>query len=110
MVSENHPNRPRPHVLTLLISSVLPGVLAGTQLAGLLFFINPHLPFDWPTALRGIASYGAILGGVSALFLFPVYWRWPERAKRWLPALLTAVLAISGLLAWLHAFHFSFFF
>lgn len=109
MGSGNPPRASRRQIISLVVSSALPGILAGTQLAGLLFFLNPNLPFDWPTALRGIASYGAILGAVSWVLLFPIYWRWPSRAKRWLPALLTAVLTVSGLLAWLNAFHYSFF-
>lgn len=87
----------------------MPGALAGTQLAGLLFFLNPHLPFETLPVLRGVSTYGFMLGGVSLLILFPIYWRWPGKARRWLPSLVTAVLAVSGLIVWLHAFHFSFF-
>jgi predicted AlkP superfamily phosphohydrolase/phosphomutase len=101
--------RPQRRLVTILLSSFLPGALAGTQLAGLLFFLNPHLPFDFLPVLRGVTTYGALFGTVSTLLLFPVYWRWPAKARRWLPSILTLVLAISASVAWVHAFHFSFF-
>lgn len=109
MAPDSHANTTRPHLLLILLSSFLPGLLAGTQLTGLLFFLNPHLPFDWQNVIRGVVSYGALLGSASLLLLFPIYWRWPERSRRWFPSLLTGVLAVSGLITWIHASHFSFF-
>ncbi len=49
--------------VTSLLGAFLPGALAGTQVAGLLFFLNPHLPFDSLSILRGVAFYGSLLGG-----------------------------------------------
>lgn len=59
--------------------------------------------------LRGLLLYGTLFGSISMLLLFPIYWRWPKKARRWLPSVLTAILTVSALVAWLNAFHFSFF-
>ena len=44
-------------VSEILLSGFLPGALAGTQLAGLLFFLNPHLPFEPGPVARAVALY-----------------------------------------------------
>lgn len=74
---------------------MLPGVLAGAHLAGLLFFLNPGLPFRFAPILRGVTAYAALLGGVSLLLHLP----WLLRARRlrsarprFLPWSLAAVL------------------
>ena len=74
---------------------MLPGALAGAHLAGLLFFLNPGLPFRFAPILRGVMAYAALLGGVSLLLHLP----WLLRARRlrsvrprFLPWSLAAVL------------------
>lgn len=93
----------------VLVLASLPGLLAGTQIAGLLFFLNPHLPFEPLPVLRGVAFYGLLLAGLSALILFFPIWTSPSRAGRILPAALTTVLALAAVAAWVHASQFAFF-
>ncbi len=94
---------------TTLAAAFLPGALAGTQIAGLLFFLNPHLPFDFVPVLRGVAFFSLLLGAVSVAALVPLTWASPDRARRLLPWSLTFVLAAAGLGAWIHASHYAFF-
>ncbi len=92
-----------------LLGGVLPGALAGTQVAGLLFFLNPHLPFGPLPVLSGVVFYGLLLGGASLLLSLPWTRRRRERSGRFLPVALTAVLAAAGLSAWIHASYFAFY-
>jgi hypothetical protein len=94
---------------TALLAAFLPGALTGTQVAGLLFFLNPHLPFDLVPVLRGVAFFGLLLGAASALVLLPFYWPRPERARRWLPWSLTLVLTAAAICTWAHASYFALF-
>lgn len=94
---------------TALLAAFLPGALAGTQVAGLLFFLNPHLPFDLIPVLRGVAFFSLLLGAVSLVALLPFYWWRPARARRWLPWSLTVVLTAAAIITWTHASYFSFF-
>jgi hypothetical protein len=71
---------------------VLPGVLAGAHLAGLLFFLNPALPFRLVPLGRGVLAYGALLGGASLLLHLPWLRRRRRGAARFLPWSLAAVL------------------
>lgn len=95
--------------LSAVFAALLPGILAGTQIAGLLFFLNPHLPFDLVPVLRGIGFFSLLLGTVSLSLLLPFLWRRPERAHRWMPWSLIVVLAVSALGAWFHASYYAFF-
>lgn len=95
--------------LQLFLGGFLPGALAGTQLAGLLFFLNPHLPFGPLPVLRGIVQYALLLGGLSLALTLPFTWNRPGRALRWLPVGLTIVLAAAAVGALAHASHFAFF-
>jgi hypothetical protein len=92
-----------------LLCGLLPGVLAGTQVAGLLFFLNPHLPFEPRTLLRGVGYYSLLLGAASLLLHLPWCWRRPERVRGFLPISLTIVLGAASITAWIHASYFSFF-
>ncbi len=92
-----------------LFAGFLPGALAGTQVAGLIFFLNPHLPFDPLSVLRGVGFYSSLLGGGSLLLTLPLTWWWRGRARLWLPIGLTMVLASAGLGAWIHASYFAFY-
>lgn len=93
----------------ILISAFLPGLLAGTLLTGLLFFLNPHLPFDLLRVSRGTILYGGLLGSATLALLGPFFARRPERVRRWLPIVLTLVLAAAALSAWIHASQLAFF-
>ncbi|MCP4654049.1 MAG: alkaline phosphatase family protein, partial [bacterium] len=77
--------------------------------AGLLFFLNPHLPFNPIPVLRGVGFFGLLLGGVSLILLLPFTWGRRGRSRRVLPWALTAVLAAAALGAWTHASQYAFF-
>lgn len=96
----------RPGWVDVLLAGLAPGVLLGTHVAGLIFFLNPHLPFSPGPVLRGILVYGGIVGLASLLLHLPFTWRRARRARRWLPWAITAALAGA---AWLDASHASIF-
>lgn len=96
-------------LLRVLAASLFPGALAGTQLAGLLFFLNPHIPFEPATVVRGLLFYAALLG-TAGLPLFLLLCRGEdERARRALPGWLTAILLLGAAFYWVHALYFGFF-
>ncbi len=95
--------------LEVLALAFLPGLLAGVQLAGLLFFLNPDLEFGaWPLA-RACSVLGLLLGLASTLLLAPFTWGRPERARRLLPWSITVVLAAAALVDGINASRFSFY-
>ncbi|HXT49683.1 MAG TPA: alkaline phosphatase family protein [Thermoanaerobaculia bacterium] len=71
---------------------MLPGTLAGAHLAGLLFFLNPTLPFRFAPLVRGVLVYAALLGGASLLVHLPWLLRARRAPPRFLPWSLAAVL------------------
>jgi len=91
----------------ILAAGIAPGALAGIQLAGLIFFLNPGLPFRPVPVLRGILVYGGMLGLVSLLLLLPFTWGRPRRALRWLPWGLTAALSFAAALDSTHASYYA---
>ena len=95
--------------ISALAAAAAPGALAGTQVAGLLFFLHPHLPFATLPVLRGVAFFSLLLAGSSLLFFLTFFRKSPEKAWRWLPWSLTIVLAASALGAWTHASYYAFF-
>src|SRR5688500_18050690 len=48
----------RPGWINTLLAGLAPGVLLGTHVAGLIFFLNPHLPFSPGPVVRGVLVYG----------------------------------------------------
>ena len=92
----------RPSWINTLLAGLAPGVLLGTHIAGLIFFLNPHLPFSTGPLVRGVLVYGGILGLASLVLHLPFTARKPSRARRWLPWALTISLATA---AWLDASH-----
>lgn len=80
-----------------------PGILLGAQIAILLFFLNPDLPFAPGPVLRALLLYGGLLGALSFLLHLPWLRNRPRRARRILPWEVTAVLALAALLDWTHA-------
>ena len=95
--------------LAVLGGGAAPGALAGVQLAGLIFFLNPRLPFALAPVLRGCLIYGALLGAVSLALHLPFTWGRPRRARRTLPWSFTLALALSAVLDWTHASYFAYF-
>jgi len=95
--------------LAVLGGGIAPGVLIGTHLAGLIFFLNPGLPFALGPVLRGVAAYGALIGSVSLVLHLPFTWGRPRRARRILPWSLTLALAAAALLDWTQGSYYSYF-
>ena len=95
--------------LAILGGGFAPGALAGIQLAGLIFYLNPRLPFAFGPVLRGSVIYGTLIGAVSLALHLPFTWRRPRRARRVLAWSFTAALAVSALLDWSHASYFAYF-
>lgn len=93
----------------MLLAAAAPGLLAGALLAGLLFYLDPELPFSGPTRLRAVGTYGGLLGAVSVLLHLPWTWRRRGRAVRALPWALFGVLAVFAALDWSHASHFAYY-
>ncbi|HEX3130044.1 MAG TPA: alkaline phosphatase family protein [Thermoanaerobaculia bacterium] len=97
----------RPGWIDTVAAGLAPGALLGTHLAGLIFFLNPHLPFTPGSVLRGSLAYGGMLALASLALHLPFTWRQRRagrRARRWLPWALTAAL---GAAAWMDASHAS---
>jgi hypothetical protein len=95
----------RPGWIDTVAAGLAPGALLGTHLAGLIFFLNPHLPFTPAAVLRGCLAYGGMLGLTTLVLHLPFLWlRQPHRPLRWLPWTLTTAL---GAAAWLDASHAS---
>jgi Type I phosphodiesterase / nucleotide pyrophosphatase len=92
-----------------LAAGFLPGALAGSHLAGLIFFLNPALPFAAAPVLRGVALYGFAGGLASLVVLAPWTWQRAGRAWRLLPWTLTLAFALTALLYWTHASYFAYF-
>ena len=87
----------------------IPGLLAGIHLTGLLFFLNPHLPFQ-PAPVAQTGAYYGLLGAlVTSALLIPISWRRPERSLRLLPWCLAAVFGAAAALDLAHAARYNHF-
>lgn len=93
----------------VLAAAAAPGLLAGALLAGLLFYLDPDLPFSGPTLLRAVGIYGGLLAALSVLLHLPWTWARRRRASRILPWTLFGVLALFAALDWSHASHFAYY-
>lgn len=112
--------RPRAHPLSrpggrwaasaeIVAAAALPGVLGGIHLAGLLFFLNPHLPFAAGVLLRAAGWYALVLGVLSVAMHLPFTWRSRQRARAVLPWSLSFILTATGIGALFHASHYGFY-
>ncbi len=99
----------RRNLYLLALTAFLPGGLAGTLTAGLLFFLNPQLPFEVIPVLRGAIFYGLLLGFASLLVLFPTAWKKRRKMHGVLSWGLSITLGLAAVLAWFHASYFSFY-
>ncbi len=93
----------------MLAAGAAPGALLGALLAGLLFFLNPQLPFAVAPVARAVVIYGALLGAASFVLLLPFCWRRRRRARRMLPWSLTVVLAAVAIYDWSHASYYAYY-
>jgi hypothetical protein len=94
----------------VLVCGFLPGALVGAHLAGLLFFLNPALPWRvWPVA-RAMVWYAGELGLFSLAAHLPLFVgaRW-RQAPRLLPWTLTAALALAAILDGAQASHYAYY-
>lgn len=89
--------------------SLLPGLLLGSHVAGLLFFLNPRIAFTPLGVGRAMLLYGALLGAAGAALQAPWLWRRPKRAARWLPWTLTLALFLGAILDASHASFYAYF-
>ena len=80
-----------------------PGFLLGIHIGGLLFFLNPHLPFEAGPVARTVLLYGALGALTSGVLLAAPAWHRPRRVVRFLPWGITAALAVAALLDSIHA-------
>ncbi len=85
----------------------VPGLLAGIHLAGLLFFLNPHLPFKPGPVFSTSVYYGLLGAFLSFSLLMPLGWRTPERACRRLAWTMAALFAAVAALDLWHANHYA---
>jgi len=99
----------RPALLRALGIALLPGLLLGAHVAGLLFFLNPRVAFTPLGVGRAMGLYGALLGALAASLQLPWLWRRPERAARWLPWTLTLALFLGAILDAAHASFYAYF-
>lgn len=102
-------DRGRPGWIDVIAGGFLPGALAGTHLAGLIFYLNPGLPFAFGPVLSGALVYAALLGAVSLLLHLPFTGGRPWRARRALPWGLTVALTVAALLDGTHASYYAYF-
>lgn len=98
-----------PGFLDVVAGGFLPGALAGIHLAGLIFFLNPGLPFAPGPVLSGVLVYGSLLGAASLLLHLPWTGGRPGRARRALPWGITVALAVAALLDGTHASYYAYF-
>lgn len=85
-------------------AGAIPGFLAGIHLTGLLFFLNPHLPFSPAPVFRTSAYYGALGALGTMAVLLPVSWKTPARAWRLLPWCMAGVFGAAACLDLAHAY------
>lgn len=93
----------------IILAGLCPGALAGTHIAGLIFFINPHLPFSFEPVMRGVIFYSALLAPVSLIALLLITWIRKQTMGQWFPIALTLVMVSSALMFWTHAYYFGFY-
>lgn len=89
--------------------SALPGLLAGTHVAGLVFFLNPHLPFEAGPLTRTFVAYAMLAALLSIAVHLPLTRLSDDRARRFLPWALSLVFAIAALGDWVHASVFAYY-
>ncbi len=102
-------SNPRIAGLTVVLCGLLPGALAGIQIGGLLFFLNPEIPFSLLTAIRTAAVYALLVGSATALLHLPFTHRSVHRAQRLLPWGLSFALILAAVMAGSHASYFGYY-
>ncbi len=88
---------------------LLPALLAGAHLTGLLLFLNPRVEFTASVLVRGTGVYGALLSPLSLVAHLLAAQRARVRVRRLLPWSLTLVAAAGALGDWVHASYYSYY-
>lgn len=101
--------RERGSALAAWLLPLLPALLAGVHLAGLLLFLNPRLPLSVGTLARASLLYGGLLAPVSIAVLVAASHLARRPVRRLLPWSLTGVALAGALGDWVHASYFSFY-
>ena len=100
---------PLPPVLEAGLAALVPALLAGLHLTGLLYFLNPHLDLS----LRGLGEGALRLALLLVPLSFAAHWVGTRirnvRVRRLLPWSLTVVLGAAALGDWVHASRYSFY-
>ncbi len=100
---------PWSHRWVLVLISCLPGALAGANLSALFFFINPSLPFNFPSVGRTILFFSPRFMLLSLVVHLPwLIWR-PRKFPRVLPWSLTIVFALVAIVDAYQASYFAFY-
>ncbi len=87
----------------------VPGFLLGVHLGGLLFFLNPDLPFAAGPVTRAATFYGLLVGLPIGLATLLFVRKRPRRALRFLPWGISGALALSALLDSAHASYYAYY-
>jgi hypothetical protein len=96
-------------VAKALLCGFLPGALVGIHLAGLLFFLNPALPWRATPVFRAVSWYALELGLFGLVLHLPWLRARHPRTSRFLPWTLTAGFALAAALDWTHASHYAYY-
>jgi len=88
---------------------LLPALLAGAHLEGLLLFLNPEVALTLPGLLRGSLVYGLLLAPLSLAVHLGLARRRRVAVRRLVPWSLTLVAAFGALGDWVHASRYTFF-
>ncbi len=88
---------------------LLPALLGGVHLAGLLLFLNPRLPFTVGSLARAGLVYGLLLAPLSLAAHFAVARFRRVPARRQLPWSLTLIALAGALGDWVNASYYSFY-
>ncbi len=100
---------PLPPALEAGLAALVPALLAGLHLTGLLYFLNPHLDLSVRGLCEGALRFSLLLVPLS----LACHWLGTRirnvRVRRLLPWSLTVVLGAAALGDWVHASRYSFY-
>jgi hypothetical protein len=103
------PGARRRRIAEILVCGFLPGALVGAHLAGLLFFLNPALPWRTTPVFRAVSWYALELGMLGIALHLPLLAMRRVRPSRLLPWSLTIAFALAAVLDWTHASHYAYY-
>jgi len=99
----------RPGWVDVVLAGLVPGALAGAQVGGLLFFLNPDLPLTAAAVTRAALVYAGMAGLAGLVLHLPWTWGRPRRARRWLPWAVTIALAAAAVVDVLQASRYAYY-